>query len=111
MRQLLAYGEVRRGSLGLEAQDITPELASALALEQQPRGALVARVDKGSPAEKAGVRVGDVITALEGQAVTDRATLHNIEGLLPVGRPVHIELSRDGQPLSLSEVKNGRSHV
>lgn len=108
MRQLLAYGEVRRGSLGLEAQDITPELASALALEQQPRGALVARVNKGSPAAKAGVRVGDVITALEGQAVTDRATLHNIEGLLPVGRPVRIDLNRDGKPLHLSAVLKAR---
>ncbi len=108
MRQLLAYGEVRRGSLGVIAQDITPELASALALGLQPRGALVARVDAGSPAQTAGVRVGDVITQLEDQQVHDRAALHNIEGLLPVGKPIRIGVNRDGKPLSLKAVLKAR---
>jgi Do/DeqQ family serine protease len=104
MRQLLAYGEVRRGSLGLDTQDITPELADALALDKQTRGALVARIAEGSPAQQAGVRVGDVITALDGQSVDNREALHNLEGLLPVGRPVRIALQRDGKPLVLSAV-------
>ncbi|MDX2300918.1 MAG: Do family serine endopeptidase, partial [Xanthomonadaceae bacterium] len=104
MRQLLAYGEVRRGSLGLDTQDITPELADALALDKQTRGALVARIAEGSPAQQAGVKVGDVITALDGQSVDNREALHNLEGLLPVGRPVRIALQRDGKPLTLSAV-------
>jgi Do/DeqQ family serine protease len=108
MRQLLAYGEVRRGSLGVVAQDITPELASALALGLQPRGALVARVEPGSPAAQAGVRVGDVITHLDDQSVPDRAALHNIEGLLPVGKPIRIAVNRDGKPLSLNAVLKAR---
>lgn len=104
MRQLLAYGEVRRGSLGLDTQDITPELADALALDKQTRGALVARIAEGSPAQQAGVKVGDVVTALDGQSVDNREALHNLEGLLPVGRPVRIALQRDGKPLTLSAV-------
>lgn len=104
MRQLLAYGEVRRGSLGLDTQDITPELADALALDKQTRGALVARIAEGSPAQQAGVKVGDVVTALDGQSVDNREALHNLEGLLPVGRPVRIALQRDGKSLILSAV-------
>jgi len=109
MRQLLAYGEVRRGSLGLDTQDITPELAAALALGKQVRGALVARITDGSPAQQAGVKVGDVIIALDGHGVDDREALHNLEGLLPVGRPIRIALQRDGKPLTLSAVLKARA--
>ena len=108
MRQLLAYGEVRRGNLGVATQDITPELADVLALGAQSRGALVARVETGSPAEQAGVRVGDVITQLDDQPVLDRAALHNIEGLLPVGKPIRIGVNRDGKPLRLKAVLKAR---
>lgn len=108
MRQLLAYGEVRRGSLGVATQDITPELADVLALGAQARGALVARVEAGSPAQQGGVRVGDVITRLQDQPVLDRASLHNIEGLLPVGQPIAIGVNRDGKPLSLKAVLKAR---
>lgn len=108
MRQLLAYGEVRRGSLGLDTQDITPELADALALGKQVRGALVARIADGSPAQQAGIKVGDVITALDDQHVDNREALHNLEGLLPVGRPVRIALQREGKPLTVSAVLKAR---
>lgn len=100
MRQLLAYGEVRRGSLGVEAQDITPELSQALDLQRR-RGAVVVRVYSGSPAAKAGIRVGDVITALDDQPVGDRESLHNLEGLLPVERPVRVALLREGSEQEL----------
>lgn len=108
MRQLLAYGEVRRGSLGVATQDITAELADVLALGAQARGALVARVEAGSPAQQGGVRVGDVITRLQDQPVLDRASLHNIEGLLPVGKPIAIGVNRDGKPLNLQVVLKAR---
>ncbi|HBK56955.1 MAG TPA: heat-shock protein [Xanthomonadales bacterium] len=107
MRQLLAYGEVRRGSLGVETQDITPELAEALALRNS-RGALVARVYSGSPAERAGLRIGDVVTTIDGQAVIDRQSLHNLEGLLPVEKPIPIEAIRDGRSLSLRATLTAR---
>jgi len=69
---------------------------------------LVARVETGSPAEQAGVRVGDVITQLDDQPVLDRAALHNIEGLLPVGKPIRIGVNRDGKPLRLKAVLKAR---
>jgi len=99
MRQLMAYGEVRRGSLGLDAQDITPESARQMKLGSV-RGALVARVYRGSPAEAAGVHPGDIVTAANGQRVDSGENLHNIEGLLPVGQPVKLELLRDGEHLA-----------
>jgi Do/DeqQ family serine protease len=100
MRQLMAYGEVRRGSLGIDPQDITPELASQLKLGSV-RGALVARVYRGSPAEAAGIRPGDIVTQANGERIDNAVSLHNLEGLLPVGQAVRLELLRDGEKLSV----------
>jgi len=99
MRQLLAYGEVRRGTLGVEVQDITPEIAEALAMNRR-RGALVTRIYPESPAAASGIQVGDVIVALDARPVGDRQSLHNLEGLLPVEKPIAIEIVRDGRPRS-----------
>lgn len=96
MQQLLAWGEVRRGSLGVEAQDITPEIQRALGLASR-RGALVARVYPGTPAERAGLRSGDVVAAVDGRAVEGAGALRNLEGLLPVGRPLALDINRQGQ--------------
>jgi serine protease DegQ len=101
MRQLLAYGEVRRGSLGLQVQDITPQIAELLKLDRS-RGAVVARVLPGSPAERAGLKAGDTIVGLAGQPVLSAAGLHNAEGLLPVERPVEIRALRDGRELAVT---------
>lgn len=103
VRQLLAYGEVRRGSLGVEAQALTPELARALGVASR-RGALVARVRAGSPAEAAGLQVGDLVVEANGQAIVDPAALRNLEGLLPVGEPVPVVVLREGQRRTLLPV-------
>ena len=100
MRQLLAYGEVRRGTLGVEVQDITPEIADALAMNNR-RGALVTRVYTDSPAAAAGIQVGDVIVTLDGRPVGDRQSLLNLEGLLPVEKALPIEVVREGQSRAL----------
>ena len=100
MRQLMAYGEVRRGSLGLDSQDISPDAARQLKLASA-RGALVTRVYRGSPAELAGIKPGDVVTMANGERIDSAEGLHNLEGLLPVGQPVKLELLRDGQKLSV----------
>jgi len=101
MKQLLATGRVVRGSLGVEAQDLNDRIVRGLNLASS-HGALVARVYPGSAAEAAGVRVGDVITSVNGQSIADSNALHNQEGLMPVGKPLALQVLREGQPLQLS---------
>ena len=101
MHQLLASGKVTRGSLGVEAQDLGDTIVSAMHLSSN-HGALVARVYPGSAAQAAGVKIGDVITAINGQAIPNSQALHNQEGLLPVGKPVTLSVVRDGKNLPLS---------
>lgn len=101
MRQLLATGKVVRGSLGVEAQDLDDKIVHAMKLPSS-HGALIARVYPGSAAQTAGVMVGDVITAINGQPIANSQALHNQEGLLPVGRPVALSVERDSRSLLLS---------
>jgi serine protease DegQ len=107
MRQLLSFGEVRRGTLGLETQDISAEIAQALGLTSR-RGAVVTRVQAGSPAASAGLRAGDVVVALDGKRVANGMDFHNAEGLLPVGRAVALKLLRDGEELEVSAAVKAR---
>jgi len=102
MRQLMAYGEVRRGSLGLYSVDLTQDLAKQFDLPATARGALVAKVYRGSPAEVAGVKPGDLVIAANGQRIDSAEALHNLEGLLPVGQAVRLDVQRDGQKLAMS---------
>ena len=102
MRQLMAYGEVRRGSLGLDGEELTDYAREELDLDAGQRGALVARVYRGSPAEAAGVRPGDVIVAANGERIDSAQALRNLEGLLPVGEKVRLELLRGARRLSAS---------
>ncbi len=99
--QLVQYGEVRRGRLGIGIQDLTPELAGAFHI-RPTRGAVVAQVVPGSAAERAGLRVGDVIVRVNGRPVRDASQLRNEVGLLRVGSRVELEVMRDGKSLRLS---------
>ncbi len=101
MEQLLTTGKVVRGSLGVEAQDLNDRIVRGLHLSTS-RGALVSRVYPGSAAQVAGVQVGDVITAVNGEAVADSRALRNAEGLAPVGKPVSLQVLRDGRSVALS---------
>jgi serine protease DegQ len=92
--QLIEYGEVRRGRLGVYIQDVTPALAEALDLEVT-QGAVVTQVEPGSAAEAAGLEVGDVITALDGNPIVGGSDLRNKVGLLPVGKEVGISVVRE----------------
>jgi Do/DeqQ family serine protease len=100
MEQLLEYGEIRRGRLGVLAQDLTPDLAAALDLSVD-RGAVVNDVEQGSSAERAGILAGDVITALDGVAVDDASALRNRVGLTRAGETVAVTLVRDGRERTL----------
>ena len=101
MNQLIATGHVKRGVLGVDTQDVTPQIAKMLALKDD-RGAVVARVRANTPAEAAGLRPGDVIVSLDGKPIADNQALHNIEGLTAAGATVNVGVLRDGKALSVN---------
>jgi Do/DeqQ family serine protease len=94
MDQLARFGEVRRGTFGIYAQDLTGDLAGAFGLEKG-RGALVAEVAEDSAADKAGLRAGDVITSVAGYPVNSAQEFHNFEGQFPVGEKLQVEYFRE----------------
>lgn len=100
MKQLVASGAVKRGTLGVETQDLDEQIAPLLDVEPG-RGAVVTRVRDGSPAAQAGLQAGDVITAINGKPVSNRRELANAEGLLPVDSRVTLKVSRAGEALEV----------
>jgi len=103
MEQLIRYGSVKRGQLGVSMYTVTPDIAHSLGLSNA-LGALVSQVVEGSPADKAGIRTGDVITSVNGQTVKSNSELRNTIGLLRVGDRIDIGLVRDGKPLRVTAV-------
>lgn len=91
--QLLEFGEIRRGRLGVEIQDVTPDIAQALDLDELT-GALVTRVFKDSPAEAAGIEAQDVIVTVDDEPVQDPDDLRNQIGFSRVGETVRIGIVR-----------------
>ncbi|MBB6096182.1 serine protease Do/serine protease DegQ [Povalibacter uvarum] len=103
MTQLIQYGEVKRGILGVQLRNLTPAIAESLGLETS-KGALVGQVVEGSAAEKAGIKAGDIITSINGKTVSNSSETRNLIGLLRIGEKVDIGLSRDGQPRRVTAV-------
>ncbi len=98
--QLVRYGEVRRGRLGIGIQDLTPELARALGVERL-QGAMVTQVEPGSPAAEAGIRPRDVVIEVDGHTVRDAADLRNRIGLIRIGQQIELTLLRDGKRMAV----------
>ncbi len=96
MDQLIEFGEVRRGTLGLFVQDLTADLAGAFSV-QAGQGVLVAEVAAGSSADKAGLQPGDVIIRLANQDINNAQDFHNAEGRRALGESLQVELLRDGK--------------
>ncbi len=96
MQQLIEHGRVERGVLGVQVQDLTPELAQAFAIPER-RGVVISAVVPGSAADKAGLRTGDIIVAVNGRAVEDSADVRNRIGLIRVGSRVELKILRDGR--------------
>jgi serine protease Do/serine protease DegQ len=108
MNQLIKYGTVKRGVLGVNIQTLAPEIAQSMGLPETTQGALVSQVVDGSAAEKAGVKAGDVVTAVNGRPVKDAGSLRNAIGLLSVGEKVDLSLLRDGKPRRVTAVVSER---
>src|SRR6185436_17282021 len=103
MQQLIATGTVRRGLLGVKIQDVTPEIAATYELPTNS-GALVYEVNPDSAAEKAGIRIEDVIISINGARLRDSGSLRNAVGLLTPGEKVAVGLLRDGREQTLTAV-------
>ena len=103
--QLREYGVTRRGWLGVRIQTVDEEMAQALGMEK-PMGALVAEVTPGSPAEEAGIEVGDVILRFDGQEVKEMRELPRIVAATEVGKTVRVVVFRKGKTQTL-KVKVG----
>ena len=100
MEQIIRFGEVRRGRVGVVTQDMTHELAQSLAASSAD-GAVVVKVEPGSPAEKAGLKPRDIVSGINGKPVRGSADLRNRMGLTPVGEEVELRVQRGGRPLDL----------
>lgn len=104
METLIQHGEVRRGLLGVTTQDLTPELVNAFALKSK-HGALVSRVETGSPAEKAGLEPGDIILAINGEQIKSGGSqIRNTIGLLQVGDVAELDVLRGEEHKTLQAV-------
>ena len=93
--QLTKFGEVKRGRLGVQIQDLTPELAKNLGVSQM-YGAVVGKIEKDSPADHAGLRAGDVVIAVNDKPLVGSADLRNRIGLMTIGTEAHLTVLRDG---------------
>lgn len=96
MQQLIDFGEVKRGRLGVQTQDLTEALASAFNIEST-QGAVVTQIEQGSPAERAGLKVGDVITRANNRPIRSSHDMINFVGLMRVGQKVELEVIRQGR--------------
>jgi serine protease DegQ len=101
MQQLITSGKVSRGNLGVQTQDITPNIAKLLGLKDN-NGAVVTRVLPGSPADRAGLQTGDVITSINGTSLQGADQLNNAEGLLPANSTVTLSVLRNGNTRQIS---------
>lgn len=100
--QLIKYGKVERGLLGVEVQDLTPELARQFKLKPGTGGALITQVVKGSAAAKAGLKVGDVVVEVNGQPVRNSNMLRNYVGIQRVGTALKLVIYRNGKRLVIN---------
>jgi serine protease Do/serine protease DegQ len=103
MDQLLKYGAVKRGLLGVNIYTLTPDTAKSLDIPNT-QGVLVSQVSEGSAAEKAGIKAGDVITSINGQTIKSNSELRNAVGLARVGDKLEVNLIRDRKPMQVTAV-------
>jgi serine protease Do/serine protease DegQ len=110
MDQLIKYGQVKRGILGVSIYPVSPEIAKEYGLAESS-GALVTAVAPGSSAEHAGIKTGDIITSINGVIMKRPGEVRNTIGMLRVGDKVDIGLLRDGKPMKITALIMERSEA
>jgi serine protease Do len=100
--QLIATGAVRRPYIGIRTQDLTPELRDAFGKGAPAKGALVAQIEEGSPAARAGVRPGDVVTSIDGEEVDRSSTMQRLVVQKQIGQELELGVWRDGERREIS---------
>lgn len=103
MEQLIKEGKVTRGWLGVSIQEVTPELAKQFGAENS-KGALVTDIFRGSPAERAGLKRGDVIVEFNGKDIKDVETLRNMTAQSELGSTVKLKVMRDRKPIFIDVI-------
>jgi peptidase Do (EC 3.4.21.107). Serine peptidase. MEROPS family S01B len=99
--QMVEFGQVKRGELGIMGTELNSELAKAMKVDAQ-RGAFVSQVMPNSSAAKAGIKAGDVITSLNGKQISSFAALRAQVGTMPIGSKISLGLLRDGKPVTVT---------
>lgn len=101
MGQLIEYGSVKRGLMGVIVQDLTPDLAKGFKLSGDTNGAIVTQVSPNSPAQKAGLQPGDIIQEVNGTKVSNASAVRNAVGLLRVKARLEVKLLRQGKMITV----------
>lgn len=114
-QQIIKFGSVHRGLMGIFVQHLTPELAQAMGYPQNFQGALIAQVNQGSPAEEAGLKPGDIITQINDTKITQATQVKTTISLLRAGTKATIVVSRNGRSMTLStlvtDLKKHEQHL
>jgi serine protease Do len=103
MDSIIKHGKVIRGWLGVSIQNLTPDLAKSLGIKEK-EGALIAGVENSSPADKAGLKRGDLITEINGKKITDATALRNVVASMAPGAKADIKVMRSGKELTITAV-------
>ncbi|MDR0240141.1 MAG: Do family serine endopeptidase [Burkholderia sp.] len=103
LESIITTGSVTRGWIGVEPQDVTPEIAESFGL-QQKSGAIVAGVLQGGPADKAGIKPGDILVSVNGEDITDTTKLLNTVAQIKPGTPTKVHVVRKGKELDVNVV-------
>lgn len=103
-QQIIKFGSIRRGLMGIFVQHLTPELAQSMGYPEDFQGALISQVNPNSPAEQAGLKAGDIIVQINDTKITQATQVKTTIGLLRVGSTVKIMLKRDNKSLNLNAI-------
>jgi serine protease Do len=99
-KQMIEFGQVKRGELGIMGTELNSELAKAMKVDAQ-RGAFISQVMPKSAAEKAGIKAGDVILSMNGKPISSFASFRADIGTMPIGTKVTLGLLREGKPMNV----------